>query len=330
LPDIAAKDYLSLAGSAFGVVLIGFAEGLGAAKTYAARHHYDVDANSELLGLGAANLGSGVAGGMVVNGSLSKTAVNGAAGAKTQMSGLVVAALTIVTLLFLTGLFEKLPEPTLAAVVIAAVIELVDIAALRHLGRVVVRGQQLGIAARPDFVAAIAAMFGVLVFDTLPGLVIGIACSLVLLIYRASRPHISELGRTAVEPYQWGDLARNPGQVVPGLVVLRVEAGLFFANADHVRNVVRAAAAREGTRAVLLDAESIAFIDVTAAEMLATLTDELTARNVALLLAHDVGQVRDTLEETGTEEELARGGTYATVDEAVAAFTSGRIAAGAS
>jgi MFS superfamily sulfate permease-like transporter len=148
---------------------------------------------------------------MVVNGSLSKTAVNGGAGAKSQVSGLIVAALTIVTLLFLTGLFEKLPEPTLAAVVIAAVLELVDIAALRRLARVVVRGQQLGIAARPDFVAAIAAMLGVLIFDTRPGLVIGIACSLVLLVYRASRPHISELGMTPGDPHRWGDLGRKSG-----------------------------------------------------------------------------------------------------------------------
>jgi MFS superfamily sulfate permease-like transporter len=141
LPDVRAKQYLELAGSAVGIVLIGFAESLGAAKTYAARHHYEIDANSELLGMGAANLGAGLSSGMVVNGSLSKTAVNAGAGAKSQVSGLVVAALTIVTLLFLTGLFEKLPEATLAAVVIAAVLELVDIATLRRLARVVVRGQ---------------------------------------------------------------------------------------------------------------------------------------------------------------------------------------------
>jgi SulP family sulfate permease len=105
-PDVAAADYLKLA--AAGVMLVGFAEGLGAAKTYAARHHYEVDANRELLGLGAANLGSGLSSGMVVNGSLSKTAVNGGAGARSQVSGLVVADLTILTLLFLTGLFESL------------------------------------------------------------------------------------------------------------------------------------------------------------------------------------------------------------------------------
>jgi SulP family sulfate permease len=324
LPDASAKEYLELAGSAVGIVLIGFAEGLGAAKTYATQHHYEIDANAELLGLGAANLGSGLSSGMVVNGSLSKTAVNGGAGAKSQVSGLIVAALTIVTLLFLTGLFEKLPEPTLAAVVIAAVLELVDIAALRRLARVVVRGQQLGIAARPDFVAAIAAMFGVLIFDTLPGLVIGIACSLVLLVYRASQPHISELGKTPGDPHRWSDLERNPDDTrVPGVVVLRVEAGLFFANADHVREAVREAAAREGTRAVVLDAETVAFIDVTAADMLATLTGELAATGVELIVAHDVGQVRDTLRETGAEDSIGHR-TYRTVDEAIEALAHER------
>ena len=102
-------------------MLVGFAEGLGAAKTYAARDHYEIDANRELIGLGAANIGSGLCSGMVVNGSLSKTAVNGSAGARTRCPGIVVAVMTVVTLLFLTGLFEDLPEATLAAVVIAAV-----------------------------------------------------------------------------------------------------------------------------------------------------------------------------------------------------------------
>ncbi len=127
------------------IMLVGFAEGLGAAKTYAARAHYEVDANRELIGLGAANIGSGLMSGMVVNGSLSKTAVNGSAGARSQVSGLVVAVLTVVTLLFLTPLFEDLPEATLAAVVIAAVVELVDIDALRDFYRLYSRapGQHL-------------------------------------------------------------------------------------------------------------------------------------------------------------------------------------------
>ena len=192
---VTSDDYLGLVTACLGVLLIGFAEGLGAAKTYAAKAGYGIDANRELLGLGAANLGAGLTSGMIVNGSLSKTAVNGGAGAKSQLSGLTVAAVTVLTLLFLTGLFEELPEATLAAVVIAAVIELVDIASVRRLYRL---GNSTltsiyGFAARVDFFGALTAMMGVLIFDTLPGLLIGVLVSLLLLLYRASRPHVATL-----------------------------------------------------------------------------------------------------------------------------------------
>jgi len=314
LPDAPLSDYLNLAASGVGIALVGFAEGLGAAKTYAARHHYDVDANRELLGLGAANIGSGFASGMVVNGSLSKTAVNGGAGAHSQVSGLVVAVLTVVTLVFLTAVFESLPEATLAAVVIAAVIELVDIPTLLRFYRVWTSrlGQIYGAAARPDFVAALAAMFGVLVFDTLPGLFIGIAVSLTLLLYRASVPNVAELGR--LPSGQWADMARgHDAAPEPGIVVLRVEAGLFFANADHVRRTVRSHARADGVRAVVLDAETVPFVDVTAAEMLAQLRDELDRDGVRLLVARDIGQVRDVLARAGDDEQRL----FPSVEEAV-------------
>ncbi len=294
--DIA--DYLSAAGAAAGVMLVGFAEGLGAAKTYASREHYEIDANKELIGLGAANLTAGLATGMVVNGSLSKTAVNGSAGARSQVSGLVVAVLTIVTLLFLTSLFEDLPEATLAAVVIAAVIELVDIRALRGFYGLYSRrlGRIYGAAARPDFIAAVAAMLGVLVFDTLPGLVIGIIVSLMLLLYRASKPYVAELGRVPGAPDQFADVARHPDNVVdPAVGVLRVESGVFFANSEAVRTAVKARAAIPGTRGVVLDAEAIAFVDMTAVRMLDELADDLARVGQRLVVAHELGQVGDLL-----------------------------------
>jgi sulfate permease, SulP family len=322
LPNVSADRYLELAGSAIGVMLVGFAEGLGAAKTYAARDHYDVDPNHELVGLGAANLAAGVCSGMVVNGSLSKTAVNGSAGAKSQLSGLVVAVLTVVTLLFLTGLFEDLPEATLAAVVIAAVVELVDIGALQRLYRLNTRGlaKIYGVAARPDFIAAVAAMVGVLVFDTLPGLFIGIALSLFLLLYRSVRPHVAEVGRVPGTRDRYGDLDRNPtNDTVPGVVILRVEGGLFFANADAVRTTIRAAAAREGVKAIVLDCETIPFIDVTAASMLAELTEDLERDGVRFVVAREIGQVRDLLEVAGATDARQ---VFPTVRDAVAAVTT--------
>jgi sulfate permease, SulP family len=315
LPDASAGDYGALAAGAVGVMLIGFAESLGAAKEYAAREHYEIDPNRELLGLGGANVASGLASGMVVNGSLSKTAVNSAAGARTQLSGLIVAALTVVTLLFLTGLFESLPEATLAAVVVAALIELVDFPALAALYRVHAR-HAYGVAARPDFVAAIAALLGVLVFDTLPGLFIGIAVALLLLLYRASRPRVAVLGRVPGGERQFADVERHPeNREVDGVKVLRVEGGLFFANADAVRARIRDQAAAPGVRAVVLDAETIPFVDVTGARMLAALAEELGRRDVLLLVARDVGPVRDVLRRSGADPATRH--LYPTVAAAV-------------
>jgi SulP family sulfate permease len=318
-------DYLSAAAAAGGMMLVGFAEGLGAAKTYASRAHYEVDPNRELIGLGAANLGAGLATGMVVNGSLSKTAVNGSAGARSQVSGLAVAALTIVTLLFLTSLFENLPEATLAAVVIAAVIELVDIDALRGFYGLYSRqlGRIYGHAARADFIAAVAAMVGVLVFDTLPGLVIGIIVSLLLLLYRASRPHVAELGRVAGTATQFGDVERHPeNRTDPDVVVLRVEAGLFFANADTVRAAIRARALAPGTLGVVVDAEAVAFVDVTAVRMLEELAGDLRRSGRHLVVAHDLGQVGDLLPDDAHAELVV----VPTIDDAIAAVRAAATA----
>ena len=320
LPDVSADSYLDIAPAAVGVMLVGFAEGLGAAKAYAAKNHYEIDPNRELVALGTANLGAGLSSGMVVNGSLSKTAVNASAGARSQLSGLVVAALTVVTLLFLTGLFEELPEATLAAVVIAALVELVDIRALVRLYRLHTSGvgRMYAIAGRADFAAALAALFGVLIFDTLPGLFIGIGVSLLLLLYRASTPNVAVLGRVPGTVDQYGDVARHSENTeLPGIVVLRPESGLFFANAEAVRDRIRLHARMPGTRAVILDAESMPYIDVTAATMLSEVNGDLEREGVKLVVARDIGQVRDLLRQTGDLGTLA---TYPTVQEAVEAL----------
>jgi SulP family sulfate permease len=328
LPDVSLHRYLDLVGPAAGVMLVGFAEGLGAAKTYAVKAGYDVDSNRELIGLGAANLGSGLSAGMVVNGSLSKTAVNGNAGAKSQLSGVTAALLTILTLLFLTGLFEQLPETTLAAIVIAAVVELVDIGSLRQLYRV-----QSGLldsiyhyASRADFIAAVAALLGVLVFDTLPGLVIGVVASLVLLIARTSRPHVAVLGRVDA-PGLWVDADRHPQATRPATVlVVRVEAPLFFGSCDFVRERVRKLAAGSGEgqaatriKMVVIDAETTPSLDVSSVQMLGQLHDDLERDGVRLALAHGIAQVREVIARAATSEEQPA--LFATIDDAVASLS---------
>lgn len=316
VPDVAVADIPLMLSGAAGVMLVGFAEGLGAAKTYARKHGYRIDPNRELVGLGAANLGAGFFSGMVVNGSLSKTAVNGGAGARSQLSGYVVALLTVFTLLFLTGLFEQLPDAVLAAVVIAAVVELVDVAALRRLYRIsTARLESIyGHATRADFIGALGAMLGVLAFDTLPGLIIGVVLSVLLLLYRASRPHIATLGR--LSGGQWADVERHPdSETVPGVVVARIEGGLFFANADTMADHLRGLARDTGVHLMVLDAVAIPVIDTTAADMLRNLALELANLDVQLILVGDLGQVRDVLREAGVSTELDP--AYPSIDDAI-------------
>ncbi len=260
---------------------------------------------------------------MVVNGSLSKTAVNGSAGARSQVSGLVVAALTIVTLLLLTGLFENLPEATLAAVVIAAVIELVDVESLLSFRRAWTSrlGRIYGVAARPDFIAAMAALLGVLIFDTLPGLFIGVGASLFLLVYRAAHPHVAVLGRLPGSD-RFADVERyDDVEEVPGIVVVRPETGLFFANAEVVTARVRAEVARRSPHAVVLDAQTVPSIDISAVRALDTLADDLERSGVRFAIARDVGQVRDVMAETARPATVRR--LFPTVRAAVAALGGG-------
>ena len=318
LPDVSLERFGGLGAAALGVMLVGFAESLGTAKVYAQRENRAIDPNRELIGLGAANLGAGISGGFVVNGSLSKTAVNSTAGGRTQFVGLIAAALTMLTLLFLTGYFESLPVPTLAAVVIAALIDLIDFSALRDFYRVYSArlGRAYGFAARADFIAAVAAMLGVMIFGTLAGLFIGVLISLLLLLYRASRPPVAELGRVPGASGHFSDLDRHPeNRPVEGIAILRIEGGLFFANAGPVAAAIHRAAERDDVDAVVIDAETVPFIDVTAAQVLDQVARALHADGVRLVIARNIGQVRDVLHAAPGESILDT--AYPTVDEAV-------------
>jgi anti-anti-sigma factor len=220
-----------------------------------------------------------------------------------------------------------LPDATLAAVVIAAVIELVDIPAIRRLYRVYAgpAASPLAVGARPDFVAALAALFGVLVFDTLPGLFIGIGVSFLLLLYRVSAPHVAILGKVPGTRSQYGDLSRHEeNQAIEGVLVIRPDGGLFFANSDHIRQHILAEVERKNPRAVVVDGETMPFIDVTAVEMLNNLTDELGRRGVTLALARDVGDVRDVVRRAAGPEHAAH--IYPTVQAAVDALREDDLA----
>jgi anti-anti-sigma factor len=307
-------------------MLVAFAEGLAAAKVYATRDRYSIDVDRELVALGATNLGSGLSSGMVVGGSLSKTAVNAEAGAATQLSGLVAAALVVVTLLLFTNLFQSLPEATLAAIVIAALVRLVDVRSVAQLYRLTTPrlSAAYGIASRPDFFAGVTALLGVLVLDVLAGLFVGIVVSLLLLVYRASRPSLSELGRVPGRDDVYADPARHPDAVpVPGIAVLRVDGELFFANASAVRARIEAAASEPGIDAVVLDLESVPLIDVTAGRVLMELGTDLAHGGIHLAIARRVDPAGLELVRTAAGEEAARR-VYPTVADAIRACEARR------
>jgi len=317
LPNLNASEYVGLIGPGIGILLVGFAEAIAAAKTYAGKDDLTLNPDRELIATGAASVGAGLSSGMVVNGSLSKTAVNEQGGARSQVSNILVAILVVVTLLFLTAPFEQLPQATLAAVVIAAVIQLVDITGFRQFYGFYSKteGHLYGLAARPDFLASLAAVFGVLVFGILPGLFIGISVSVLLIVYRSSRPHVAVLGRDPSE--HWVDSHRHPNTTsVPGVLVVRPESGLFYANADNVHDAIIASISAQ-TFAVVIDAEAVPDIDLTALLMLDRLSTELKARDIRVLVASEVGQVRDLLRSASFTHLTA--GLYPTIAEAVAA-----------
>ena len=235
IPDIAASDGLALLATAGGMVLVIFSESLGAAETFARKHGYEIDPNQELIALGVANTGSGLVSGLAAGGSLSQTAVNEGAGARSEMSPVVAAVLAVVTLLFLTPLFTDLPEAVLAALIIHAVSHLMKVGVFR---RYYAERQR-------EFWLGIATLVAVVTLDVLPALVLGVAAMLLLVIYSASRPHLSVLGAAPEAQGAYGDVGRHPDyRQTPGLLVLRLEAPLFYANASLVCDRIKRLAGR--------------------------------------------------------------------------------------
>jgi sulfate permease, SulP family len=312
LPALKVSDIGTLLSAALGLTLVAYAEHIGAASSFAAKHHQDVRPNQELIGLGMANLGAGLCQGFAAGGSLSKTAANDAAGGRSQVSSLTAAVFVVLTMLLLTPLFHNLPDATLGAVVIFAVWGLMDVGALQRYWRL----------RRLDFLFALVALLGELVFDVLPGLLIAVALSLVVLIYRASRPHLAVLGRAAGQA-TFASVDYHPEDATPpGLLIVRVDAPLFFANDTTTQRGIRALIGRANPRphAVLLDLETSSELDTSSADMLAELADELKAGGITLALARVRTPVRMMLENTGFIETIGADHIYPSVEAGAAAL----------
>ena len=311
--EISWDQLRDLLPGALAVILVGFAQSVAIAKAYGAKNGYRVDANQELIGYGAANIGAGVLQGFTVTGSLSKSAAAEEAGGKSPVLLAIPSALTVVTILFLAGLFRNLAEATLAAVVIHAVSGMIDFPKLARLWR----------THRDEFVLAAGALLGVIVFDILPGVVIGVALSFALLIRRLDHPYVALLGRSR-DGTRFEDLtAHEDATAVPGALIYRFESPLVFANAEIFSDGVLGAVAEAdpAPEAVILDFESVPDIDSTGDDALIELQGTLQDQHIRLLVVRAMSDVRELMSRDGAMDAIGADNVYPTVREAVTSLS---------
>ena len=311
-PLIGVDDIVAVLLGGLAVALVSFADTSVLSRTYAARHGRFVDANQEMVALGAANLAAGFFQGVPIGASASRTPVAEAAGAQTQLAG-VIGALAVATLLmFAPTLLEDLPRATLAAVVIASAFALIEVADLRRIYRI----------PRWEFWLSIGCLVGVAVLGPIQGIGLAIVIAVIEFLWDGWRPHSAVLGRVdGVKGYH--DITRYPAaRVVPGLVLFRWDAPLFFANAELFRDRVLDAVAASPTAVnwVVVGAEPITSVDVTAADALDELDRALHAAGIELCFAEMKDPVKDKFKRFGLFSRLGEERFFATVGEAVGAF----------
>jgi SulP family sulfate permease len=313
LPSLDGSLIGALLPTAFIITLVGVMESMAVAKVYARRHRYQVDPNRELIGLGASNVASGLFGGYPVTGGFSRTAVNESAGARTPLASIITAVLVLVSIAFLTPLLSSLPKASLGAIIVVAVIGLIDVAEMRHIAKV-----------KPsDLVSLAVAFFGTLALGIEVGIGVAILASMLVVFARLSAPHSAVLGRIA-DTTTYRNVERFPeASTWPGIHLVRIDAGLSFVNAANIKKLLLEEA--ESIRdtepgALVVDASGLNDLDTTGAEMLHELLDELDERGLELHLTDVRGPVRDVLRLAGLWDELALR-VHANSHEAVAVLT---------
>lgn len=310
-PALRLRDVEGIVPLAAGCLLLAYIEGVSAARTFAAKHGYDLDPRQEFLGIGAANLGAALGHGYPVAGGLSQSAVNDKAGAHTPLALLAASTTLALCLLFLTGLLENLPKAVLAAVVLTAILGLFDFRGLLYMWRV----------SRMDFYAATIAIIGVLLLGILQGILLAALISILLLLARASRPHVALLGRVP-GTNSYSDLARHPeNEPLGSVIACRPEASLLYVNAGYVLETVMASVLknRSKIRAVVCDLSASPYLDLAGARILHALHDELAAQGIALQIVGARGRVRDLLRADGLAEKVGGLERAVSLDDAISA-----------
>nr|WP_198428608.1 SulP family inorganic anion transporter [Nocardia bovistercoris] len=304
------SDVTAMIGPAAGIALIAFADTGVLSRTFASRHGHDVNGSTEMKAIGVANIAGGLFGGFPVSASGSRTPVAEQSGAHTQLAGAVGALAVLVFVLVAPGLTAYLPDAALAAVVIVAATALVDIGGMRRLWRM----------SRVEFGLAVAAFLGVVFAGVLQGILVAIGLSFAAVVARAWQPHRTELVATETG---YHDVNRHPdGRRVPGLVLLRFDAPLFFANGEIFDDYVRGQVARapDPVRWVVIAAEPITGLDTTAVDELVDLDRYLEGKGIRLAFAELKGPIKDRLIRFGVGDRFDPSHFYPTVDSAVAAF----------
>jgi high affinity sulfate transporter 1 len=312
LPWIGINDLGPVLIGGAAVALVSFADTSVLSRAYAARLGRPVDANQEMMGLGAANLAAGLFQGFPISSSSSRTPVAEAAGAKTQVTGVVGALGVAALLVFAPDLLKHLPTPALAAVVIASAIGLFEVGDLRRIWRI----------QRWEFWLSILCLVGVAVLGAVPGIGLAIVVAVIEFLWDGWRPHSAVLGR-AEGVRGWHDITRYPdARLVQGLVLFRWDAPLFFANAEQFGDKVLAAINASPTKVkrVVVTAEPVTSVDVTAADALAELDDRLQAAGIELVFAELKDPVKDKLRRFGLYERFGDDRFFPTIGSAVAAY----------
>jgi SulP family sulfate permease len=301
------------------IALVGYVESVSIAKTLANRRRQAIDPNQELIALGGANLAAAISGGMPVAGGFSRSMVNYSAGARTQAAAILTALLVGTVALFFTPALAHVPKAALAAIIIVAVSRLIDvygaIAAWRY--------------DRHDGVVLLSTALGVLVLGIEAGLTLGVALSLLLYVWRASRPHVAELGRLPGSEHFRNIRRYDNLETWPEILLLRVDESLSFANSAYLEEtIMERVVHKPRLEHLVLVASGINGVDLSALETLAGLAHSLRSAGVTLHLAEVKGPVMDRLKHTGLVQDLAPGSVFLSAHEAVEALTGGRAARG--
>ena len=309
VPTVDPGDLTGLFTAGAALALVGLAEGLSAARLFAARGDYRIDPDQELVASGVANVACGLFGGLGVAGSLSKTAAVSDARGRTQVAGLAAAALALVVSVFIAPALAVLPRAVLSAIVVNAVWKLMDFPALGRYARV----------RRNDIVAAGVAAVGVLAFGPLNGLLLAVAGSVLGLVYRSSRVDVEVMGQVPHEKAAWGGVRHHPERsTYPGVLVLRVDVPIFWVTASPVHDAVLALVeSAPGTQAVVLDVEATNQMDTTSADSLANLLATLRKRGVDVYLVRVMWPVRRALRRSGLAAELGDDHMWHSISEGV-------------